>query len=177
MKRLKHKRPNFSDLPPERRQEFAEHLRERIYATLTLLAVMVALWQHPEEHSVLGVVGIVAGTVVALWLATVIAARMSYRMVHESSELEPKFREVATSASGLLAPAGAPVFFALLSLTGLISLKTALFIGVLSLVLSMFFFSLYAGRKSSDSAGKIVLYSLLQMTLGVGVVLLKLAVE
>ena len=177
MKHRVRKRPEFSDLLPEKRQEFAEHLRERIYATLTLLAVMVVLWQHPEEHSVWGVIGIILGTVVALWLATIIAARMSYRMVHDTSELEPKFREVVSSASGLLAPAGVPVFFVLLAMLQVMSMKWALSIGILSLVLSLFFFSLYAGRKSSDSLTKILLYSILQMALGVGVVLLKLAVE
>ncbi|MGB4762008.1 MAG: hypothetical protein WBP12_01460 [Candidatus Saccharimonas sp.] len=177
MKRQVRERTDFSKLPPDQRQEFAEHLRERIYATLTLLAVMVVLWQHPDEHGVWGVIGIIVGTVVALWLATIIAARMSYRMVHDTSELEPKFREVVSSASGLLAPAGVPVFFVLLAMLQVVSMKWALSIGILSLILSLFFFSLYAGRKSSDSLMKILLYSILQMALGVGVVLLKLALE
>lgn len=126
------------------------------------------MWQHPTEHSALGVLGVILGTVVALWLATTIAARMSYRMVHSSSEQEPKMREVFTLASGLLAPAAAPAFFVLFALPGFISIKVALSIGVLSLVLSLFFFSLYAGRKSTDGLSKILLYSVLQMALGVG---------
>ena len=44
----------------------AEVLRERIYATLTLLAVMVGLWQHPGDHRRLVHLCDV-GTVVALW--------------------------------------------------------------------------------------------------------------
>lgn len=164
----------LSKLSPEQRALYAEHLRERIYATLTLLAVMVLLWQHPENHSPLGVIGIIAGTVIALWLATIIAARMSYRMVHESSELEPKYREVVMSASGLLAPAGAPVFFVLLAWMGLISLETALLVGVALLILSLFVFSLISGRRSTDNLLRLLGYSALQMALGLAIVGLKL---
>lgn len=78
---------------------------------------MVGMWQHPEEHSAVGVLGVIVGTVVALWLATIIAARMSYRMVHDSSELEPKMQEARTSASGLLAPVATPAFFCAASYT------------------------------------------------------------
>lgn len=159
------------------RSQFAEILRERIYATITLLAVMVTLWQHSEEHSVIGAIGIIFGTVIALWLATMIAARMSYRIVHERGEANEKSWEASESARGLLTPAGAPIFFVFLSLIGLLELKTALLIGVISLVLSLFLFSLYSGRRSSDSWMKILLYSLLQLALGVGVVALKILVE
>lgn len=138
---------------------------------------MVTLWQHPEDHRPLGVMGIIAGTVVALWLATIIAARMSYRAVHSKSDLEPRYKEAVESARGLLMPAGVPILFVLLALIHIISLQMALMFGVISLVLSLFAFSVYAGRRSADSFGRILLYSFLQMALGIGVVLLKLAVE
>lgn len=171
------RRPAIKELSPEQRSLFAEILKERIYATLTLLAVMVTLWQHPEDHRPLGVIGIIAGTVVALWLATLIAARMSYRAVHHSGDLEPKYREAVEAARGLLMPVGVPIFFVLLALVHIINLQTALMLGVISLVLSLFAFSVYSGRRSADSFGRILLYSFLQMALGVGVTLLKLAVE
>lgn len=171
------RRQRFEDLPPEERAIFAETLRERIYSTITLLAVIVVLWQHPSDHRALGVIGIIYGTVGALWLATIIASRMSYRIVHDDHELGPRSHEAIQAASGLLVPATAPALFVLASLTGLISLATALFFGMVSLILSLFFFSVFAGRKLSDRPGKILLYSLLQLGLGIGVVALKLLVE
>lgn len=159
------------------RAVFAETLRERIYSTITLLAVVVVLWQHPDEHRPIGVIGIIYGTVGALWLATIIASRMSYRIVHTDKELEPRTREVYQSASGLIVPATAPAIFVLVSLTGIITLETALFIGMLSLILSLFLFSLYSGSKLSDRPGKILFYSLLQLGLGIAVVLLKLLIK
>ena len=165
------------DYTAEQRNQFAEILRERIYATITLLAVMVTLWRHPSEHSDFGTIGIILGTGGALWFATMIAARMSYRIIHSSEEAAAKSWEASESARGLLTPAGAPIFFILFSFTNLIDLKTSLLLGISSLVLSLFLFSLYSGRKSSDSWAKILLYSLLQLALGVGIVALKIIVE
>lgn len=170
-------RPDIDKLSDSERAIFAETLRERIYATITLLAVLTVMWQHPEEHSVVGTIGIIYGTVGALWLATIIAARMSYRAVHAKDELEPRYHEAVQTASGLLVPAVSPTIFALISLTGIISLQTALFIGMASLILSLFFFSVYAGRKSTDKFSRVLMYSLLQTGLGIAVVGLKILVE
>lgn len=162
----------------DERASLAEMLRERIYATITLLAVVVALWQHPDEHQPLGAIGIILGTVVALWLATIVAARISYTAVHGAAvHKEPKYLEASKAASGLLTPAGPPIFFVLLSMSGLFSLKTALLIGVISLLASLFLFSVMSGSRVTDSKVKLLVFSAMQTLIGVGVVLLKLAVE
>lgn len=62
-------------------------------------------------------------------------------------------------------------------MTGLFSLKTALFIGVLSLLASLFFFSVMSGNRVTDSKVKLLVFSAMQTVIGIGVVLLKLAVE
>ncbi len=160
----------------EQRRQFAETLRERIYSTISLLAVIVVLWQHTETHSAWGVIWVIVGTVAALWLATIIAARMSYQIVHQQAA-ELHFGESKEAASGLLIPAVAPIFFILVSMTGVIELKTALLFGIISLLLSLFFFSLMSGRKLKSTAWGLIGYSLLQMGLGVMVVLIKLAVK
>jgi len=156
----------------------AEMLRERIYATITLLAVVAALWQHPDEHRPLGAIGIILGTVIALWLATLVAARISYTAVHgHKVHKEPKYLEASKAASGLLAPASAPIAFILLSMTGIFSLKVGLLIGVISLLASLFFFSVMSGSRVADSKIKLIVFSIMQTLIGVGVVLLKLALE
>lgn len=167
--------------PPElslsKRIHYAELLRERIYSTITLLAVMVVLLRHSDEYSALTVAGSIAGTVGALWLATLIASRMSYRIAHNDEEVELHYRKSVEAASGLLVPAGAPVFFVLISMTGLIELRTALTASIALLVLSLFAFSLLSGRKVASSRIELLLYSVLQMGLGLAVVLLKLILE
>ena len=178
MKQRTRKRPDIRDMSNDDRAFLAEMLRERIYATITLLAVVAALWQHPDEHQPLGAIGVILGTVVALWLATLVAARISYTAVHgHKVSKEPKYLEASKAASGLLTPAGPPIFFVLLSTTGLFSLKTGLLIGVISLLASLFFFSVMSGNRVTDSKLKLLVFSAMQTLIGVGVVLLKLAVE
>jgi hypothetical protein len=178
MKQGTRKRPDMRDMSDDDRAFLAEMLRERIYATITLLAVVAALWQHPDEHQPLGAIGVILGTVVALWLATLVAARISYTAVHgHRVHKEPKYLEASKAASGLLTPASTPILFILISMTGLFSLKTALFIGVLSLLASLFFFSAMSGNRATDSKLKLLVFSSMQTLIGVGVVLLKLAVE
>lgn len=178
MKQHTRTRPDLRTMSDEERAFVAEMLRERIYATITLLAVVAALWQHPDEHQPLGAIGIILGTVVALWLATLVAARISYTAVHGSKvHKEPKYLEASKAASGLLTPATAPIAFILLSMTGLFSLKVGLLIGVVSLLASLFFFSVMSGSRVTDSRVKLLIFSTMQTLIGVGVVLLKLALE
>lgn len=165
------------NLSPAQRTQYAELLRERIYSTITLLAVLVVLWQHPGDYTEWGVIGAIVGTVGALWLATLIASRMSYRIAHDDKELEPHFREASEAASGLLAPAGAPVFLVLMSMTGVIDLQTALLLSVVLLVLSLFLFSLISGRKIASSNLSLLVFSAMQLGLGLAVVALKLALK
>jgi len=178
MNQRKRKRTDLRSISDDDRAFVAEMLRERIYATITLLAVVAALWQHPDEHQPLGAIGVILGTVVALWLATLVAARISYTAVHGNMvHKEPKYLEASKAASGLLTPASTPILFILLSMTSLFSLKTALFIGVISLLASLFFFSVMSGSRVTDSKVKLLFFSAMQTLIGVGVVLLKLAVE
>lgn len=177
MHRLITPRQNLNNIPEEQRAMFAESLRERIYSTITLLAVVVGLWQHPTEYRPIGVIGVIFGTVFALWLATIFASRMSAQIIHIGDKVESSHHETVRAASGLLAPAGAPIFFVLLSMVGIITIQTALLIGVFSLILSLFLFSVYAGRKTTNKFSKVLMYSALQMILGIGIVALKLVVK
>lgn len=167
-------RPRFDDLPLEQREQFAENTKERIYSTITLLAVVTALWHSAAHHSHLGALAAIVGTVVALWLATLMADRMSYRAVHGRSMPLEKYRQMFFSASGLLAPAAAPIVLVLISAAGVMELKPALLVSMIVLLLSMFVFSVMGSRRIYDSLGKVLVISLLELSIGLGVVALKL---
>lgn len=169
-----HTRPRFEDLPIEQREQFAENTKERIYSTITLLAVVTAIWHSSVQHSHLGTLAAIVGTVVALWLATLMADRMSYRAVHGRSMPLVKYRQMFFSASGLLAPAGVPIVLVLMSWAGLYSLSSALLVSMIVLLLSMFLFSIMGSRRIYDSFGRVLLISFLELGIGLGVVALKL---
>lgn len=172
---MEKRRQALDAMTPQMREVIAENMKERVYATITLLAVIAALWQTSAHHSVRGAVLTIVGTVVALFLATLISARMSYRAIHSKS-IEPRqYQHVIFTTSGLLAPALAPVLIILGSLTKLYDLKAALVASMIVLLLSLFLLSFNAGRQIYTSTSRLLLVSFLEMSVGLGVILLKLA--
>lgn len=164
-------------MPPALREAIAENMKERVYSTITLLAVIAAMWQNAEHHSTLGAVAGIVGAAVAVWLATLIAARMSYRAVHGKPIDRKDYVRTFFTSSGLLAPALPSLFFVILSgLSGWYDLKTALFVSMLVSLLSLFAFSFSAGRKIYDNIWRLLVVSLLEVSVGVGIIVLKLAV-
>lgn len=167
-------RQRFEDLPLEAREQFAENTKERIYSTITLLAVITALWHGAVHHTQLGALAAIVATVIGLWLATLMAARMSYRAIHARSMPIEKYRQMFFSASGLLTPAIAPIFFVLLSAAGMFSLQHALIASMAVLLLSMFFFSVIGSRRIYDSLSKVIIISVAELGIGLLVVAIKL---
>jgi hypothetical protein len=171
------KENSLNNLPPATREIIAENMKERIYSTITLLAVLTAMWQTAGNRTTMGVIASIVGAVVAVWLATLIAARMSYRAVHGKAINGSDYRRTFFTASGLLAPAIPPILIIALSgISGWYSLHTALLSAMIISLLSLFLLSYNAGSKIYDNIWRLLLVSTLEMSVGVGVILLKLAV-
>lgn len=173
---MEKRRQALDAMTPHMREVIAENMKERVYATITLLAVIAALWQTSAHHSARGAILTVAGTVIALFFATLISARMSYRAIHNKSISPRQYQHVIFTTSGLLAPAIGPTVIILGSLTKLYDLRAALMASMVVLLLSLFLLSFNAGRQIYTSTGRLLLVSLLEMSVGLGVILLKLAI-
>lgn len=166
----------FKQLSPAAREVIAENMKERVYSTITLLAVLATMWQHAEHHSVMGVIAGIVGAVVGVWLATLIAARMSYRAVHGKPIDRRDYVKTFFTTSGLLAPALPPLLFVIVSgLTGWYDLKAALLVSMLVSLLSLFALSFNASRRIYDTAWRQLLVSSLELVVGASIILLKLA--
>jgi hypothetical protein len=163
-------------LPAHMLEYVAENMKERIYATITLLALIVALWKTAGDHTVGGSVASIIGTVTALWLATLISSRISHRAVHGKSMARRDLGRLAFTSSGLFVPAIVPTLLIIVSLTKFISLKTAFMASIVALLLSLFLLSFTAGRRIYTSPVRLVIVSSAEMAIGVGVILLKLAI-
>ncbi|MDB5176875.1 MAG: hypothetical protein JWN75_543 [Candidatus Saccharibacteria bacterium] len=171
------KENRFGTIPLATREIIAENMKERIYSTITLLAVLTAMWQSTGHRTTMGVIAGIVGAVVAVWLATLIAARMSYRAVHGKAISRSDYSRTFFTASGLLAPAIPPILIVALSgISGWYSLHTALLTAMIISLLSLFLLSFNAGSKIYDNFWRLLLVSTLEMSVGVGVILLKLAV-
>jgi hypothetical protein len=161
---------------PVMREHVAENMKERVYATITLLAVIAVHWQHADSYSIKAVEFGIIGTVVALWLATLVSVRMAYRAVHGRSIQLRDYRHLIFTSSGLLAPAIIPMILVLASGTGIYSMKTGLMASMIVLLLELFVLSFVAGRKIYDSLPRLIIVSCAEMSVGIGVILLKIAV-
>lgn len=168
------RRARFEELPLEAREQFAENTKERIYSTITLLAVVTTLWHTSTHHSPVSVLATIVGSVVALWLATLMSARMSYRAVHGRSIPTSEYRKIFFSASGLLAPALLPSLLVVSSMLGMLELKIVLLASMVTLLLSLLLFSVMGSRRVYTSKAKVVLISLAELGIGLLVVGLKL---
>ena len=167
----------FNDTPLASREAIAENMKERVYSSITLLAVLTVMWRTADHRTALGLIAGIAGSVVALWLATLIAARMSYRAVHGKPIDRRDYIRVFFTSSGLLAPAIPPIIIVAVSgVTGWYGLESALVASMAISLLSLFSLSFAAGRKIYDNIWRLLLVSTLEMSVGVGVILLKLAV-
>lgn len=167
----------IQNMTPEMKEVVAENMKERVYSTITLIAVLTVMWQNAGSHSARGTVAVILGSVIALWLATLISIRMSYRAIHGKAISMSGYRRALFSASGLLAPAVIPILIVAVSgITDWYSLKAALLASMIVSLLSLFLLSFNAGRQIYDNFWRLLLVSLLEMSVGVGVILLKLAV-
>lgn len=167
----------LSRLTPEMREVIAENMKERVYSTITLIAVLTVMWQHPSSHSPFGAIMTILGSVAALWAATLISIRMSYRAVNGKPISSTEYRKTFFTSSGLLAPAIAPILIiAIGAVTGLWGLQASLFAGMIVSLLQLFFLSFSAGRQIYDNTWRLLVMSLLETSVGVGIILLKIAV-
>jgi len=168
---------NIDTSSPIVKEAVAENLKERVYSTITLIAVLTVMWRSTDHRSAIGVIFGILGAVVALWLATLIAARLSYRAIHGEPISRQGYVKTFYTSSGLLAPAIVPIIIVAISgMTRWYSLETALLASMITSLLFLFGLSFIAGRKIYDSFWRLVLVSLLEMSVGIGVILLKLAV-
>ncbi len=177
MESMSKRTDRIDGMTPEMKEIVADNMKERVYSTIALIAVLTVIWQNAGHHTARGVIAIIIGSVVALWLATLISIRMSYRAIHGKAISMGGYRRALFSASGLLAPAVTPiVIIAISGLIHLYDLKAALFASMIVSLLSLFVLSFNASRSIYDSIWRQLFVSLLEMSVGVGVILLKLAV-
>jgi hypothetical protein len=154
----------------------AELLKERIYATLALLAVLISI--DPHHTSSLKAAAIVAGTAFSLWIASLVATQMSYRIVMQKASLDKEAldRQYLRHAP-LLAAAFFPVFLILLTVTPVLSLAGAINLGIAFSLLLLIAWSLYSAI--AMRAGRLATFVIagIELAIGLGIVGLKLAIS
>jgi hypothetical protein len=160
----------------EKQKEYiADLLKERIYATLALLAVLISL--DTRHTSPLHAAYIICGTIVSLWAASIVATQMSRRLVFQeqldhSREVDHQIRRHAP----ILASLAFPLLMVGLSMMKLIDLDLAVNISVASALLLLVGWSIGSARTLHAHPFPTLVLVAVELTIGLSIVGLKLIV-
>ncbi|PYC66093.1 hypothetical protein C7C46_31795 [Streptomyces tateyamensis] len=152
----------------------AERLKERVYATLTVMAVALGLAQAEHQSHARAAVAVLA-TALGLWLATIVADQQAHRVVYGSLARGAELRRLLFVSSPLLAAAVGPLVLIGLSALGAMELPTALYSAAWLSAGSLFVWGCAAGLRMGGGRIAAVVVGLMDLAVGAVVVLVKLA--
>lgn len=157
----------------QEKEYIAELLKERIYATLALLAVLISI--DSTHTSPLHAVYIICGTIISLWAASIVATQMSRRLVFKG---ELNAREEAEHQLRRHAPMLAALVFPLLMISlaalNLIGLDDAINVSILSALALLVGWSIGSARSLGATKLPTFILVAVELSIGLAVVGLKL---
>ncbi|MEU0302651.1 hypothetical protein ABZ252_24775 [Streptomyces sp. NPDC006175] len=163
-----------SGLPPEQAAGApADRLKERIYATITMIAVVVGL--SLGEAGVTGALATVLTTALGLWLAAFVADQQAHRTVHGHLATGHDLRRMLYVSSPLLSCAVGPAVMISLAALDVLSLSVALTTAAGVGIASLFAWGCVGGLRMGGGVLPAVLAGLADAVIGVAVALVKTA--
>lgn len=151
----------------------AARLKERIYATITLVAVVVTLAEaEATDHAEAALT--VASTALGVWLATLVADEQAHRAMSGRGASRAEIRTAMYVSSPLLLSAVGPLVLIGMSAMGVMVLVTALLISAVVEVASLFLLGWQTGLRMGNGPLSAVVSGLLDTAIGAFVVAVKL---
>jgi hypothetical protein len=155
-----------TDVPPGAQAGvLADRLKERIYATITMIAVVVGL--SLGDVGSLGAVG--------LWLAAFVADQQAHRTVHRHLATGRELRRMLYVSSPLLSCAVGPAVLIALAALDVLSLHAALLAAAGVGVVSLFLWGCLGGLRMGGGALTALVAGFADAAIGVAVALVKAA--
>ncbi|MFD8236883.1 hypothetical protein ACFV20_34020 [Streptomyces sp. NPDC059696] len=159
--------------PDEGAGVLVDRLKERIYATITMIAVVVGL--SLGEVGPPGAVATVITTALGLWLAALVADQQAHRTVHGRLATGHELRRMLYVSSPLLSCAVGPGVLIALAALDVLTLHTALLAAAGVEVVSLFLWGCLGGLRLGGGVAWAVVAGLLDAVIGVAVALVKAA--
>jgi hypothetical protein len=152
-----------------RREHIAELLKERIYATLALLAVLISI--DTEHYSPLKAGYLVLGTILSLWAASLIATQMSRRIIYRNTinpavDSELQLRKHAP----ILATLPFPMLLIALSILKVLPLNIAINVSIGSVMILMIVWSVLSAKSLQVTKLPIFILVAAELAIGLAVV-------
>lgn len=148
----------------------ADTLKERIYATLALLAVLISI--DATHTTALNVELLIGGTALSLWAASWIATHLARQVIFGRPDAEHIEREKQRHAP-LLLSAVLPMFIIGLSAIHIIPLQVAVSISSYLLIVTLALWALMSAYRMRVGRGRTIILASLVMLVGLGIVALK----
>ena len=148
----------------------AETLKERIYATLALLAVLVSI--DPSHSSAFQIALLIGGTALSLWAASWISSILARNVIFGRPNAEHIEREKQRHAP-LLLSAVSPLVLVGLSTLHIMSLELAVSISTYLLIITLALWALMSAGRMRAGRGKTIILASVVMLIGLGIVALK----
>lgn len=166
----------MNDVKTQQQKEYiADLLKERIYVTLALLAVLISI--DASHVSPLHAGAIMTGTIVSLWAASIVATQMSRRVIFkgELNHTEERNHQIRRHAP-MLASLVFPLFMIGLAALGLVSLGIAIDISIISALLLLAGWSVGSARSLNARKISIFVLVVVELAIGLSIVGLKIIV-
>lgn len=157
----------------ENREHIAAIIKERIYGSVTVLAVNIGLFLKDDvtvKHAFIAIIS----TVVGLWLAGLFASVLAYRVVHDSNMPRGQFIEELIIHRGLLLAGVSSVIMFTLAAIGLISIHTAIIADITLAIVAITVTIMRSAKTSSNSVITALISIAIQAVLAGAIILLKL---
>jgi hypothetical protein len=166
-----------TDLPEnateQERREAGDRLRERIYATFTALAVLMALNSHSEHLEPLNVLITLLISVGGVLLAGLASDLVSHMIVHNTLPTALEFRHMLAVASRALGVLAVPTIMLLIAYVGWVEVQTAVIVALVALIGSLAVIAQIAVSRTGLGFWKRTIVLAAIVILGVGVVALE----
>src|SRR6478672_6600770 len=143
-------KPIITNPTKQSRERYAAFLKEQIYGSFTLLAVNIGLLVKADP-SIKNAFITVGTTAIGLWLASMLAVVIAYRVVHDKNMPRHEFIHEVTIHRGLLVAAVPSLLMFSLAALNFIETDTAIIAAITLAVLGMTVAILRSAKTNSNS--------------------------
>ncbi|MEV7419491.1 hypothetical protein [Streptomyces sp. NPDC089919] len=150
----------------------AARLKERLYATITMISVVIGL-AYAAHADAPGAAAAVGATSVGLWLASLVADEQAHRVVSGGRTSARELRRMLYVSSPLLLSAAGPLLLVGAAGLGLMTLHAALLTAAWVNVAGLFAWGCFGGLRMGGSAAAALLGGALDAAIGTAVALVK----
>ena len=169
-------KPLFTKPSKQGKEKLVAFVKERIYGSVTLLAINVSLLVH-EGLTVKYAFSAILATALGLWLASIFAAVTAYRIVHDKNMPREEIVHEFTIHRGLLFAALPSVIMLSLAAFEIIALKTAIIADISLAIVAMIITIMRSAKTSSNSLQTALISVLIQAGVAGLIIVIKLGAE